>query len=300
MSWPASPEWLLELQAQLGALLRTPLNRATGTLRAETAAYDARLVAAVRSTGALGASERLAIYHRQYWFRLLTVLQGLYPLTARLLGYWHFNDFAMGHLVEHPPHGFDVDTIGEGFEATLKRALPASGEVAGARGPVETAALLEAAHVDAAFHRVTRAPSNQAFVPTAEDAARLMSSCLVLSNSVALVHEHWPLCERRITFVEHPNDEPITLAARSAAPQSWLLARHGSRVGLRALEPAEAQLLTFLQQHPLDHALALLERAVPEGERAQLPERAQAWLASSVQLGIWAGFASLERPPELR
>jgi hypothetical protein len=228
------------------------------------------------------------------------VLQGLYPLTARLLGYWHFNDFAMRHLVEHPPRGFDVDTIGEGFEASLQRALPASGDVAGARGPVEAAAVLEAAHIDAAFHRITRAPSSQPFVPVAEDAARFASSCLVLSTSVALVREHWPLCERRITFVDHPSEEPITLPARLAAPQAWLIARRGTKIGLRSLAPAEAQLLTLLQQHPLERALALLESAAPEAERALLPERAQAWLADSVRLGVWAGFANLESPPKLR
>ena len=46
MSWPASPAWLLELQARFGAMLRTPLDRSSGELRAETAAYDAALTAA--------------------------------------------------------------------------------------------------------------------------------------------------------------------------------------------------------------------------------------------------------------
>ncbi len=300
MSWPASPPWLLELQTQFGALLRAPLDRSTGTLRAETAAYEARLVDAVRSTEELGSADRLAIYHRQYWFRLLTVLQGIYPLTARLLGYWQFNDFAMAHLVEHAPRGFDVDAIGDGFEASLQRLLPPSGAVAGARRPVEAAAVLEAAHIDAVFHRVTRAPSSQPFVPTTQDAERFASSALVLSNSVAIVCEHWPLCERRITFVEQPSDEPLALPERLAAPRSWLIARHATKVGLRALAPAEAELLTLLQQYPLHHALALLENAAPETDRAALPGRAQAWLADSVRLGVWAGFASLEDPAKLR
>src|SRR4051812_20796298 len=86
VTWPASPAWLLELQATFGDVLRTPLSSATGTFCADTAAYPAALLARVTSRAEISQAERLAVYHRQYWFRLFTLLQGAFPLTANLIG----------------------------------------------------------------------------------------------------------------------------------------------------------------------------------------------------------------------
>jgi Putative DNA-binding domain len=300
VSWPESPSWLVELQQRFGALLRTPLDRSTGALRAETSAYEAELLAAARPTSTLSSAERLATYHRQYWFRLFTVLQRQYPLTARLVGYWRFNEFAARHLVDHPPRGFDIDAVGHGFAETLARLLPEGGRVESkASRQVDVAAVLEAARIDAAFHLVARAPLLEPFRPTAEDAPRLASSRFVLSPGVALLSEHWPLSERRLGLVEPKGDDAVELSEPLRDARHWLLARHQTKLGLEAslklgllaLEPAEAKLLRLLQQHPLEQALGLLEAAASDAERVQLPARAQAWLARSVQLGVWSGLA---------
>jgi hypothetical protein len=269
---------LLELQARFGAMLRTPLDRSSGELRAQTSAYDAALTEAVLPTETLSAAERLAVYHRQYWFRLFTVLQGLYPLTARLVGFWRFNDFAARHLLEHPLSGFDLDTIGEGFDERLARDL---------RGEDAT---VEAAHIDAAFHRVTRAPHREPFRPRAEDAARLGSSRLQLAGNVALLSERWSLVQLRLSLPEHPTDKPVEVGPALPRTRHWLLKRHQSQLGLIALDAPEAELLRLVQQYPLPQALGRLEAAAPDGERATLPVRAQGWLARSVQLGVWAGL----------
>lgn len=278
MSWPASPEWLLELQARFGAMLRTPLDRSSGELRAETTAYDAALTDAVLPTETLSAAERLAVYHRQYWFRLFTVLQGLYPLTARLVGFWRFNELAARHLVEKPLSGFDIDSIGEGFDARLARDLR------------DDDATVEAAHIDAAFHRVTRAPQSEPFRPSAQDAARLGSSRLRLADNVALLDEHWSLAQLRLSLAEQPGDKPLELGPTLPSARHWLLKRHQSQLGLVALDAPEAELLRLVQRYPLQQALGMLEAAAPDGERATLPARAQGWLARSVQLGVWAGL----------
>jgi len=279
VSWPASPAWLLELQARFGALLRTPLDRTHGSLRAATAEYDRTLVAAARPSTTLGSAERLAVYHRQYWFRLFTVMQGQYPLTARVLGYWRFNDYAARHLARQPPRGFDIDAVGAGFAEFVAGELPDT-------------AVADAAHIDAAFHRVAGAPQTPPLRLGPADAARLGSSCLALSPSVAILQERWALCELRAGLPEQASESPITLPARLTEAQHWLLTRQGVTLGVVALEPREAELLLALQQYPLERALARLEAATPEAERARLPERAQAWLARSMRLGIWSGFRS--------
>jgi hypothetical protein len=92
------PPWLADFQARFGDTLRTPLDRTSGTLTATPATYDAALVAEV-------GSERLAVYNRQYWLRLFGVLHDAFPLTARLVGYWAFNEHAGAYLAAQPPRG---------------------------------------------------------------------------------------------------------------------------------------------------------------------------------------------------
>jgi len=277
VSWPASPPWLLELQARFGSLLRTPLDRASGSLRALTSEYDGKLVAAALPSPTLSSAERLAVYHRQYWFRLFTVMQRQYPLTARLLGYWRFNDYAARHLAQRPPRGLDIDALGDGFAEFVASELAETAPAA-------------AAHVDAAFHRVARAPRTEPLRLGPADAARLSGSCLALSPSVAILEERWALCELRAKLLEQAGESAATLAEPLPEPRHWLLTRNGTTLGVLALAPREAELLRLLQQYPLEPALARLESTTPESERAQLPERAQAWLARSMRLGIWAGF----------
>lgn len=291
MSWPNSPEWLRELQSRFSDLLRTPLERSTGSLRAPSATYDDRLVSAVLPSPTVGNAERLAVYHRQYWFRLFTALRALYPLSARLVGDWHFNDLAARHLLKRPPHGFDLDVIGDDFEHSITEHLGetrANGDLA--RWSVDPTAVLEAARVDAAFHRVMRASHSEPLRLAAADASRLSDSCLRLSPSAALVQERWPLAELRAGLVESQEGTQIQLAERWPSPRHWLVLRQGSKLGLLALEPREAELLGLLQQLPLARALGRLEAAAPPAERALLPERTQAWLGRSVRLGIWVGF----------
>jgi hypothetical protein len=297
MSWPALPAWLLELEGAFGRMLHQPLSRSTGTLRAETSAYPAELLAQAKPAGALSQGERLAVYHRQYWFRLFTLLQRAYPLTAQLVGFWRFNELASEFLLAHPARGWDIDQVGHGFadflsQDFLNQALPdADLELAPPRAGLPRAALLEAARIDAAYHDVFSAPTVTPYTPALDDAARLAQGRLRLSPAVALLTESWPLCELRRRVVGSQSlDASLALGQRLAAPRWWLLGRDGLKLGLLALEPREAQLLELLILHPVGIALARLEAACPEAERQELPELVQTWLARSVRLGIWVGL----------
>lgn len=299
MTWPASPEWLLELQQRFGQLLRTPLERESGTLRAPTELYDRALVAATKPPPGSAAAERLAVYQRQYWFRLLGVLQRAYPLTARLLGFWHFNGLAAEHLRRRAPGGFDIELVAAGFEDLVAEELSGRATLAiEPRGSIETAALLEAARVDSAFHRVFRAPAAPAFRPGPDDLPRLARSRLALSHSVALIQERWPLCELRASLLDGQDERPVALPAPLPRPRSTLLVRQGLQLGLVPLEPREAELLQLLTRHSLVDALGLLESSTPPDELGALPARAEAWLAKSVRLGAWRGFAEDEPESE--
>lgn len=273
MSKPA-PAWLADVQARFGAAIRTPLDRSSGTLAATPAAYDAALAADT-------CPARLAVYNRQYWFRLLDLMHGAFPLTARVLGAWHFNDHAARFLRETPPRGWDLDRATDGFVAFFTASTAAE---------PDCDLLVQSARIDAAWSQVFRAPQPLPFRPTPEDAARLLDLQLVQSHAVVVVEENAPLLDLRRRLLQLSGESRVPLPARHAEPRfAALMARDSGTLQL-ALEPLEARLLALLCAHTVREALARLEHACAADERAQLPAKTHAWLGRGVQQGFWSGL----------
>jgi len=294
MSWPRSPAWLDELQARFGDMLRTPLERSSGSLRASLASYPPALLGEARPGRDLSGAERLAVYNRQYWFRLFTVMQRAYPLTAQLVGYWQFNELAANFLLARPPRGWDLDGVGAGFAEFLAEAPPSEKiRQADALPEIEREALLEAARIDRAYHQVFRAPAVTRYEPSASDTHRLLQARLRISPAVALLTEHWPLCGLRRRLLEAPAEQAVRLDARLGQAQHWLLGRDGLTLGLVPLDARELELLTLLSRSSVATALAELEHACKSSgglqELQELPANTQKWLARSVKLGVWVG-----------
>jgi len=276
---PPPPAWLAALQDRFGAVLRTPLARATGTLTAVVVAYDPDAVRDARDAHNATAAERLAVYNRQYWFRLFGVMQTAFPLTTRLLGHWRFNDYAARFLLAHPPHHWALDRVPDGFAPFLAEALDPSDA---------REALVEAARIDTAWRELFRAPAVAPFRPTAADAARLLDARLVPSPATALVAEHFPLLELKADLASIPGEAPVPAPARLPHPRWWMLLREPDGVRQLPLAPLEGELLALLARHTVRDALARLEAACTEAERDALPSHAQRWLARSVERGFWA------------
>lgn len=282
MTEKPAPPWLADLQARVGAVLRTPLDRSSGTLRATTESYDSVTLLEALDRPQARAVDRLAVYNRQYWFRLFGTLQTAFPLTARLLGHWAFNEHAAGFLLAHPPRGWDLERAAEGFEDFLGDSLAAT---------PERDALLEAARLDAAWRSVFRAPATTPFRPRAEDAARLLDTRLEPSPATALVVEHWPLLALKNALASLGDESVAPMPARLAQPRWWALVRESAGIRQLALEPREAELFLLLHRCTVRDALAQLEAACSPDERAALPMQAQRWLARSVERGLWSGLA---------
>jgi hypothetical protein len=279
---PEPPGWLAAFQARFGQVIRTPLDRSTGTLTPQTSAYDARAVEeALDGPSATGAA-RLAVYNRQYWARLLDVMQSAFPLTARLLGHWTFNEHAARFLLARPPTGWDLDRVPDGFDRFLASALePLDGD--------EARAWIEAARIDAACRDAFAAPSAPAFRPSPADAARLLDAWLVPSPAVRIVEEHRPLVALRREILRDPSGHRAGLPPALPRSQWWLIAAASEGVAQSRLEAREAQLLLLLANHSVRDALARLEADCSAEERLQLPARTQDWLAWSVRREVWSG-----------
>lgn len=283
MSHRSAPDWLAEMQSHFGNVVRTPLDRSTGTLRATTDAYDPLAVAEALDGPHTTARDRLAVYNRQYWFRLFTVMQTAFPLTSRLLGAWTFNGLASRFLLAHPPHHWDLDHAPDGFETWLSDALN-DGD------PREV--LLDAAALDTSWRKLFRAPATQPFHPTAEDAARILDARLVPSPAVALIRERHGLFELKRSLATLPRDAVLAPPAKLATPRWWALVREPGGIRHLPVEPREGELLAMLTRSTVRDALAELEANCDETERATLPANTRRWLARSVERGFWTGLSA--------
>lgn len=285
------PAWLAELQERFGRMIRTPLDGASGTLEVTPQSYDPELMQVALASPKLGSIDRLAIYNRQYWFRLFTVFHGAFPLTTRLLSHFTFNAYVSRFLQARPPRDWDIDSMLVGFDDFVHEALPiGTVPIAGQRVGIEPLAVVQAARIDAAFHRVFRAPAVEPFHPGAEHAEQLLASRLIAAPTAAVLEEHWPLCELRSRVAKEAGEAAVALPPRLSQPRCWLLLRTSTKVGLLPLEPREAQLWRLLQELDVGTALEKLERDCSNDERVDLPANTQRWLARSVTLGLWTGL----------
>jgi hypothetical protein len=282
------PPWLAALQRDFGQMLRTPFDRNGGRLEADMSRYPDALCREAKPSGNATGRERLATYNRQYWFRLFSALQHAFPLVTRLFGHFHFNEHATRYLLEVPPTHADIGRVADGFDHFMVAWIDAAH--AGGKTPPNCppwALLTEAVQLDAAWHRAFTAPEAATLALGPRDAARLPTCRLRLSPAAALVRQSYPLFALRARAIAEDDESPFPSPLELPASEDWLLMRTPQGMAHTRLASEEARLLHLLQEHPVGRALALLEAATAAEARAALPDRAQAWLARSMRLGLW-------------
>ena len=280
-----------ELQRRFGQVLRTPLDRGSGTLRAVPEAYDATLRAAITSDGDRSADDRLAVYNRQYWFRLFGVFQQAYRLATALVGPWAFNELAARFVIAHPPRGHDLGRVIDGFDTFSLRALPEAGVSLGSKGRLPRAALLEAIQIDDAHRTVFEAPYEVALQLSVADADHLAHARLRPSRAFVMIDETWPLSQLRHELPATLSEQCVPLPPPHAdGRRSWAVVRTADGQRVIPLAAPHARLLRLLREHPLGEALAILEASVPPSTAAGIATAAQRWFADGVKLGFWTAL----------
>ena len=83
---------------------------------------------AVAPSATLTAAERMAIYNRSYFARLLECLQSMFPALRHALGDTLFHRFAVGYLDAHPPSGPSLDALADRFPDYLEATRPDAAE----------------------------------------------------------------------------------------------------------------------------------------------------------------------------
>src|SRR5579863_3589403 len=99
---------LLELQRRMAGAIMAPLGPGDGLSR--TAAAEAAAI--VTSNDRLTSAERLEIYAKSYWYRILDALYDDFPGLRAILGVRAFDKLSRAYLAELPSQSFTLRDLG--------------------------------------------------------------------------------------------------------------------------------------------------------------------------------------------
>jgi hypothetical protein len=198
---------LLELQRRMAEDVRRPL---TDDFEMLDTTEDGASVGAIAATyispnDRLSSFERLEIYNRQYWFRLISAVSEDYPTLNALLGHQRFDSLILAYLHENPSTSWTLRDLG----AKLPTFLEEHPEFTGRRHRLAVdVARLEWAYVDA-FDRKHRTP-----LVTEEAQAIGPESRLSLQPHLQLLELNYPVDSLVLTVKTHaPETEIVSSAA---------------------------------------------------------------------------------------
>jgi hypothetical protein len=288
---------LAALQREMAAAVMQPL---TPDENMRTNLPDGRSTTVVAESfiapnSRLTAFERLEIYNRQYWYRVLGALAEDFPALRAVVGSRRFEALSIDYIAEHPSRSFTLRNLG----SKLPAWLAAHPERSGRRHRLALdMAKMEWAFVEA-FDAAELAPLTQRQI-----AALQGESKLALQPYLQLIALHYPADdlvielhrrEKRQTSeagVAHEDESGAPAAVLKLRPRPIWLAVH--RVDLsvyyRRIGREEFQTLIALRSgSALGEALeaGFAGSRIPEDKRA---ERVQEWFGNWAELGwICAG-----------
>jgi hypothetical protein len=114
---------LLSLQRRMARAVMTPLNPSEGMRRISPNGRPMRKVAGefIMPNDRLTSFERLEIYNRQYWFRLLSSFAEDFPGLRAVLGGRKFDAVAKAYLSDCPSRSFTLRNLCSRLESWLRR-----------------------------------------------------------------------------------------------------------------------------------------------------------------------------------
>lgn len=250
-----APVDLASLQREMAAAVMQPLttDEAMRPTAPDGRPMDAIAESFIAPNSRLTAFERLEIYNRQYWFRVLGALAEDFPGLRAVVGGRKFGALSIAYLSEHPSRSFTLRNLG----SKLPEWLAAHPEQTGRRHRLAVdVAQIEWAFVEA-FDSAERPPLTVDQIATLDGNSRL-----ALQPHLRLIELDYPADdlvlglhkrEGRQTSeagMEHDDgsESPMTLV-RIRARRTWLAAhRVDLSVYYRRLEREEFQVLAAIRQ----------------------------------------------------
>lgn len=283
---------LAALQREMAAAVMRPL---TADEQMQERAPNGRPMAAVAESfiapnSRLTAFERLEIYNRQYWFRVLGALAEDFPGLRSVLGSRRYDALAVAYLTAHPSRSFSLRNLG----SKLPEWLEANPQYAGRRHRLAVdVARVEWAFLEA-FDSGERAPLTLEQISTLDADSRL-----ALQPHVRLIALDYPADELVLSLhqrekrqateagVDHEEGEmpPVELPRLRRRP-TWVAAhRLEFSVYYKRLRREEFLTLAAIREGaPLAEAIGagFADSPIADAQRAKLLRQ---WFADWAELG---------------
>lgn len=282
---------LAELQRRTATAIMAPLTEADNM----AARWRSEANALVKSNSRLQPLERLEIYSRSYWFRVLDCLYDDFPGLCAAIGPRAFNRLSRAYLTERPSASFSLRNLGEGLETWLCEHPESAGR--------HFQLALDMVRLEWAHIQAFDGPARKPLQP--EDLLELGPELkLGLQPHLILLDLKYPVDDLRIAvnqkLEEHDSasnavaerDQHRTVRRyRRLQPKPIHLAvyRAEDSVWYRRLETEEYNLLDALRQGmPIGEAIEKMVQASPRTEQ-ELGAAVQDWFAGWSRLGWLCG-----------
>ncbi len=228
---------LLELQRRMAEDVRRPLTPEYQMQRATEDGTSTEELAAsyITPNARLSSFERLEIYNRQYWFRLIGAVSEDFPALNAVLGAKRFDALILAYLKQNPSTSWTLRNLG----AKLAAFLEGHPELGGRRHRLAVdVAHLEWAYVDAY--------DGKCLTPlTSEDLQAIGP------DSRLCLQPHL-----RLLALSYPVDD-LVLAVRKGAPESEIVSsavmERGSQTRIKL--PSMKRSKVYLAVHRLDDSV---------------------------------------------
>ncbi|MFZ0086852.1 MAG: DNA-binding domain-containing protein [Candidatus Acidiferrales bacterium] len=114
---------LLSLQRRMARAVMTPLTNSERMRAVAPNGRSMRVVASqiIKPNDRLTSFERLEIYNRQYWFRVLSGFAEDFPGLRAVLGGHRFDAMAKAYLTDCPSQSFTLRNLGSRLEGWLRK-----------------------------------------------------------------------------------------------------------------------------------------------------------------------------------
>lgn len=197
---------LLDLQRRMAADVRRPL---TPDFDMQAVAQDGQPTATmvsryIKPSATLTSFERLEIYNRQYWFRVLDGLSEDYPGLSAIVGPDRFEALIRAYLADNPSISFTLRNLGKRLPSWIARHP----EFTGRRHDLA----VDAARVEWAY---VEAFDGASLPPLTESDATLVSpaTVLALQPHLQLLHLRYPVDDIVIAVHRSKPDAEIVSSA---------------------------------------------------------------------------------------
>ena len=281
---------LLELQRRMAADVTRPLTPDFKMQPESRGTADSY----IKPNDRLSSFDRLEIYNRQYWFRVIAAVSEDFSALQAVLGVRKFEDIVLAYLREHPSTSFTLRNLG----AKLPQWLAAHPEYSSQRHQLAVdVAQVEWAYIEA-FDGAAVAPLGP------ENFAHLGSdSTLLLQPHLQLLELSYPADELVLAVHQQSNtvDKLSNAVAERQAPKrsrlrsarraaTWLAVhRFADVVYYRRLEKEAYLLLSSLRRGSTLAEAVVLAFANSKLSGEQQARKIQSYFAHAAELGWFCG-----------